>query len=317
MIYKFYRKKILSNKNNKIFYYLQAFWNELKPNSFLRKSINLNKLDELYNQNTSIYERVNYYNKLNERVDLPNSTRTIADYGIPKKIRVYYFDSKYYLKHFSPDLRFELLPGDITEVPCIPTIVKSRPIIDSNQNSILLNLDKCRHFNFLIDTIAFSDKKKLLVGRSGFSQPHRAKFYDMYANHKMCDLKKATRKSDVDYLNIEGHLEYKYILALEGNDVATNLKWIMSSNSIAVMPKPKYETWFMEGSLIPDYHYICIKDDYSDLEEKLTYYNSNLHLAKEIIQNAHHYIDQFRDKKKEKAISLLVLKKYFEQTNQM
>ena len=29
--------------------------------------------------------------------------------------------------------------------------------------------------------------------------------------------------------------------------------------SIVIMPKPKYETWFMEGTLIPDYHYIFIK----------------------------------------------------------
>ena len=41
----------------------------------------------------------------------------------------------------------------------------------------------------------------------------------------------------------------------------------MSSNSVAVMPKPKYESWFMEGKLIPDYHYVLIKDDYSDFEE--------------------------------------------------
>ena len=32
---------------------------------------------------------------------------------------------------------------------------------------------------------------------------------------------------------------------------------------VAVMPKPKYESWFMEGKLIPNYHYILIKDDYS------------------------------------------------------
>ena len=49
-------------------------------------------------------------------------------------------------------------------------------------------------------------------------------------------------------LSILEQLEYKFVLCLEGNDVATNLKWVMSSNSLAVMPKPRYETWFMEGS---------------------------------------------------------------------
>ena len=67
---------------------------------------------------------------------------------------------------------------------------------------------------------------------------------------------------------------------MEGNDVASNLKWVMSSNSIAVMPKPKYETWFMEGLLIPDQHYILIKDDYSDLETRLKFFLDHPQKAK-------------------------------------
>ena len=54
-------------------------------------------------------------------------------------------------------------------------------------------------------------------------------------------------------------------MCVEGVDVATNLKWVMSSNSIAVMPKPKIESWFMENMLIPEKHYIEIKEDYSDV----------------------------------------------------
>ncbi len=86
----------------------------------------------------------------------------------------------------------------------------------------------------------------------------------------------------------------------------------MSSNSIAVMPKPKYETWFMEGTLIPDYHYIQVKDDFSDLIEKVSYYNNNPEAAKQLIKNANDFVAQFKDKKREKLLSLLVLKRYFE-----
>ena len=42
----------------------------------------------------------------------------------------------------------------------------------------------------------------------------------------------------------------------------------MSSNSLCFMPKPKYETWFMEGKLIPNHHYVLIEDDYSNLLEQ-------------------------------------------------
>jgi len=83
------------------------------------------------------------------------------------------------------------------------------------------------------------------------------------------------------------------------------------------MPKPTYETWFMEGTLIPNYHYVLIKDDYSDLEERLVYYSEHTDEALKIIENAHQYISQFRNKKREDLISLLVIKKYFDKTGQL
>ena len=38
----------------------------------------------------------------------------------------------------------------------------------------------------------------------------------------------------------------KFIISIEGNDVASNLPWIMASNSLAFMTKPKFEGWFMQ-----------------------------------------------------------------------
>ena len=91
--------------------------------------------------------------------------------------------------------------------------------------------------------------------------------------------------------------------------MATNLKWIMSSNSIAVMPKPTLETWFMEGKLEGGKHYIEIRPDYSDVEEQLNYYINNPDKCLEIIQNAHNFVQQFQNKKVEDLCSLLVLQK--------
>ena len=85
----------------------------------------------------------------------------------------------------------------------------------------------------------------------------------------------------------------------------------MSSNSVCVMPNPKYETWFMEGKLKPDFHYICLKDDFSDAEEKIDFFIKHPDHVKKIIANANDYVDQFKNKRKEKLISLLVLNKYF------
>jgi hypothetical protein len=90
----------------------------------------------------------------------------------------------------------------------------------------------------------------------------------------------------------------------------------MSSNSLAVMPYPRFETWFMEGTLIPDFHYVFVKDDFSDLEEKIKYYMNYPDEAEKILANAHDFVEQFKNPKREKIISLLVMQKYFCQTDQ-
>jgi hypothetical protein len=142
----------------------------------------------------------------------------------------------------------------------------------------------------------------------------------MYFDHPMCDLGDTQQKKinpdewKVKKTSIHYLLQYKFILAVEGIDVASNLKWVMSSNSLAVMPKPEFETWFMEARLIPDHHYVAIKSDYSDLEEKLNYYIEHEDEALQIIKNANEYVDQFWDNEREELISLLVMQKYFDNT---
>jgi hypothetical protein len=211
--------------------------------------------------------------------------------------------------------------GDVTHVPLEPSIVKSRPLSINNTNSVILNLDKVRHFTFVNDKKDFRKKKNMLVGRNNVGQTHRIKFLEMYINHPLCNVGKVNKdgkNNDLlkERLTIEEQLDYKFILCLEGNDVASNLKWVMSSHSLAVMPDPKYETWYMEGTLIPNYHYVQIKDDYSDLVERMEYYIKHTDEALEIIKNAHLHIEQFKIKPREDLISLLVLEKYFYKTGQ-
>ena len=101
------------------------------------------------------------------------------------------------------------------------------------------------------------------------------------------------------------------------NDIASNIRWVMSTNSIAVMPRPRNESWFMEGRLRPGYHYIEVRDDYSDLEEKIDYYIAHPEQAQQIIDHANDFARQFYDSRRERFISLLVMKKYFEKTGQL
>ena len=83
------------------------------------------------------------------------------------------------------------------------------------------------------------------------------------------------------------------------------------------MPKPRIESWFMEGTLIPDYHYIEVKADYSDLIEKLNYYIAHPDEAQAIIEHAHEYVRPFRNRKRELLIARMTAGRYFEQTSQL
>lgn len=318
------RKRIdTRHKNNKFLYYIKVLSWQLIP-GFIFRSKRTRRL-ALFNtfsidKKAYIRYRVNYYNKLSGNTALSATAVTLNKFALPKRQKAYYFDTQEYTRYFDTTYRAHFLFGDVTKIPDEPSIVKSRPITSDNTNSVVLNLDKLRHFNFITDDQAFEDKKNILVGRGVVKREHRIRFYEMYFNHPMCNLGQINRDKNQhwikDFLTINEHLDYKFILCLEGNDVATNLKWVMSSNSLAVMPKPKFETWYMEGTLIGNKHYIEIKDDYSDLEERLNYYINNPPEALQIIRNANAYTEQFKNKKQEDLISLLVLEKYFYKTDQ-
>lgn len=310
------------NKNNKFYYYANGIARLLMPSALFRARLHaaLGRTEQ-YDANYLRY-RVNYYNKLEDSVTLPADTPRLSELKLGKKSTVYFFDAYESTRYFDPNLKAAFLFGDITHVPASPTIVKSRPIQADHRNSILLKLEKVRHFISTSDRKPFAAKRNLLVGRGGIHQPHRIRFFEKYFDHPLCDLGQTNRGGKNNHwikpwLTIDEQLDYKFILCLEGNDVASNLKWVMSSNSLAVMPQPKFETWFMEETLIPNHHYVEIKDDYSDLEERLTYYIHHTDEALQIVKNANAYVRQFQDRKREELLSLLVLQKYFWRTGQL
>lgn len=309
-------------KNNKFLYYVGAVGKTfLTPRSFCRARLQAKLSSIPQSERDYLRKRVNLYNKLSTQQPLSERAVAIGNLNRLARPRVYSFDSQEYLRYFDESLKIIHIWGDVTHVPEEPALVKSRPIHTSNSNSVLLKLDKIRHFNFVNDHKSFLTKKNLLIGRGTITQPHRIRFYQTYFNHPMCDLGQINRNENLhwikDKLSVAEHLNYKFILALEGNDVATNLKWIMSSHSLAVMPTPRFETWFMESTLKPDYHYVHIKDDYSDLEEKLTYYIAHPEAAMEIMHNANAFIEQFKNRKREDLLSLLTIEKYLFRTGQL
>lgn len=89
----------------------------------------------------------------------------------------------------------------------------------------------------------------------------------------------------------------------------------MSSNSLILAPKMTCETWFMEGTLRPNYHFALI--DNENLAQMIDHFRTYPKEAQDIIHNAHKYIKQFLDKKKEFHIGILGLAKYFYYSKQL
>ena len=319
----------LNMKNIKFMYYMEGILRGLVPKSFFRRQLQ-DKLDSIasYQDEDYIHSRVSYYNQaLSFDVDQKDGKTgylpiQAKDFKINEQIEssVYYFDLYRYLVYFNDSLKFHYWPGDKTVSPSLPNIVKSRPVQD-NCNSVLMNLDRVRHFNFINDPFLYDEKKGMAVWRGASWQKHRVAMLKNLHGHSLCDVgsNKPVENNPykVAFMSIKDQLKYKFVLCPEGNDVATNLKWVMSSNSVAIMSRPKYETWFMEGKLEAGTHYIEVKDDYSDAPEKIDFYLNNPDQVKEIVRNANQHVQQFSDKEREDLIALLVLEKYFSDSGQL
>ena len=317
-----------SGKNSKLLYYLRAVLSDIMPDGCFRARLQhelehgRKAYDEAY-----IEDRVNYYCRLAAPVVLGDDAPMLGDLDKKGNSSTYYYDSREIVKWFPHAMRWRYLFGDVRDIPPEPTIVKSRDICPDNGNAVLLKLDKCRHFVYLKDKTDFRQKRDMAIFRGQVgTRENRIRFVGQWAGHPRIDAANTLAKGGLFATNPDGnatvprlslydHLQYKYIMALEGNDVASNLKWVMSSRSLAVMPRPTCETWFMEGRLIPNVHYVEVRDDFADLIERMDHYTAHPDEADRIADAANAFVAQFRDERRERYIALRVMEKYLSLCN--
>jgi hypothetical protein len=108
-------------------------------------------------------------------------------------------------------------------------------------------------------------------------------------------------------IDMEKLLRYKYLLSLEGNDVATGLKWMLASNSVVFMPPPTAVSFTMECKLVPYVHYVPVKRDGSDLLSQLEWAKKNDDKCKWISEQATAYIENLWSSD-QAAFDLIVIK---------
>lgn len=234
--------------------------------------------------------------------------------------------------HPQVDAKFVFLPGDVHHSRVdIPLLAKTRPIQDRGLN-VLLPLNLARHWGPVGELSKWdrpwNQKRDCVLWRGAATgrdrriplvegwrdYPHKDRidvgftgFLDEYRGIRDPTLV-------VPKMTMGEMLECKYLVSVEGNDVASNLKWILASNSVCIMPPPTTESWLMEGRLVPWVHYVPVRHDFGDLAAVRDYCVANEAKMKEIVANANAYMGQFGDPQVEDDIVVGVLKGYCDRT---
>jgi Glycosyl transferase family 90/Glycosyltransferase sugar-binding region containing DXD motif len=249
--------------------------------------------------------------------------------------RHYANDIKRYLLQPVADSNIVVSIGDESPGGAWPVITKSRHIDSFGKKNILALLHERRHFRGLFfdmvkkNHVTWYEKKEMIVWRgSSTGGAYRIDFVKKYFNATQDGIDVAFNQlvdgyeNDTEAQSLVGRtmepnemLEYKYLLALEGNDVASCLKRMMFSNSVVFMAPPRFESWAMEGLLIPYYHYIPLAPDLSDLKEKLEWARLHDSLCRQIAHQATHYIEELyfsaRAKEQTKQVHNEMMKRYY------
>jgi len=86
--------------------------------------------------------------------------------------------------------------------------------------------------------------------------------------------------------------KYKYIINIKGNSAAYRLPYLFYLKSVVIIVETKYKLWF-ENLLVPFEHYIPVKEDLSDLIEKINWLKQNDNKAKEIATNGYNLVKNY------------------------
>lgn len=235
------------------------------------------------------------------------------------------------IKYNFQEKLFMCKPGDITKNLDNYYLVKNRTV-DDKKSIILRCFNTDRHWELYYNKpkdIPFDEKTNKIFwrGTTNGLQTNKGNRYDLVYNwfekNKNIDVGfsnvnlniKTNKKYLKDGSSKRNFLTYKYILSVEGNDKDSGINWKLNSNSLVFMAKPTKVSWLMEDKLIPNYHYILLKDDFSDLYNKYIWCENNQSKCKEIINNANKYMSMFSDVDKEKKIEKKVLEEYFKKVN--
>ena len=220
-------------------------------------------------------------------------------------------------EHFQ-NAKFPLFYGETGETGQIPCIRKSRRTDD--RTSIIYNFRTLRltfpSYEAIRSDVPWNEKADQVIWRGATTgQEQRVALVQRYFDKYDVGFSSVKQKPEfVAYkrpsVSIGEQLKNKFIISLEGNDVASNLRWVLSSNSVPIMKKPYWQSWIMEERLEPTIHYLELNEDLSNLEEILDWAKANDDRCFEIAQNGKRYMSQFLDEENDLAVQKLLLEEF-------
>ncbi|MEM7694484.1 MAG: glycosyl transferase family 90 [Pseudomonadota bacterium] len=206
-------------------------------------------------------------------------------------------------------------------VPALaPALCKSRSV-GAPGLCVLHDLDRHRHFGLVADVAAadrpFAEKSDTLVWRgatTGVFDPDRGPlspraFIPALADRGRADIdvgfhtftRRVLRDAGADgaaalerhhrpEMDLSQQLHHRYLLSLEGHDVASGLKWMMASNSVVLMPPVTAESWACETRLAPYRHFVPVRADLADVPDQLSWCRREREACQAIVAAANQFV---------------------------
>lgn len=101
---------------------------------------------------------------------------------------------------------------------------------------------------------------------------------------------KAYFRNKIETVPPEDHLNYKYLVSIDGNTSAwMRVPWILLSNSVLFKQETSETQWFYPG-LKPYKHYIPLKENIEDIFEKLKWAKNNQEKVEEIAKESTNFV---------------------------
>jgi len=115
-------------------------------------------------------------------------------------------------------------------------------------------------------------------------------------------------------ITYKDQLKAKALIVMEGNDLATGLRWSLLSRSVVMMPPPTRTSWAMEEFLQPWVHYIPLNANLTNVEEMVQWMRDNDQKAHRIAERgtlfAYDLVLHPNSKKDDLAVKQEMLRRY-------